>query len=130
MVACVSIKKLDFFCQAGWTTGANDCKAYLGANATLLYIDTAEELAAVVSFLDGSDDTGSSYWTGGRYDPETAAFVWDSGVKVGTFVPWDQGHPDTSVPVTRVSAYTAAGSLKLRTEFQTVSNRYICELSA
>lgn len=93
-----------------------------------MYIETAEELAAVTKYLQSSDDTGSTYWTGGKYDPASSTFIWDNGVQVGSFAPWQQGHPDTQLPVTRIAAYVAGG-VKLRTQFQTVSNRYICELN-
>ncbi len=64
---------------------------------------------------------------GAKYSPDDGKFVWNSGADVGPWAPWDQGHPNSRLPVTRVSAYTTGG-LKLRTQFQTVSNRYICEL--
>lgn len=116
--------------KAGFSTADNDCKAYLGEEATLLYIETQEELGNVTRFLQSSDDTGATYWVGGKYSPDKGKFVWNSGAEIGPWAPWDQGHPDTQVPVTRVSAYTAAHAFKLRTEFQTVSNRYICELKS
>jgi len=112
---------------AGYATSEIDCKAYLGPDATLVYIETEEEQKEVAKFLATTDDTGSSYWIGGRYDPDSGEFIWGNGVVIGSFAPWDEGYPDSKVPVTRVSAYTVGG-LKYRTQFQTVSLRYICEL--
>lgn len=81
----------------------------------------------MAKFLATTDDTGSTYWIGGRYDPDSGEFIWGNGVVIGSFAPWDEGYPDSKVPVTRVSANTA-GELKYQTQFETVSLRYICEL--
>lgn len=115
------------FVQAAYTTAQSDCRAFLGDDATLLYIETQEELANVTKFIRENDDTGSSYWVGGRYDPDRDTFVWENDVEVGPWAPWDQGHPNTKTQVTRVFARTV-GSLKLRTQFNTVTTRYICEM--
>lgn len=81
----------------------------------------------IIDLINGSDDTGSTYWTAGRF--EGGKFVWENGTEIAATAPWDAGHPNTQTPVTRVLAYTVGG-LALRTDFQTVSLRYICELVA
>lgn len=113
--------------QAAYTTAARDCYENLGEDATLLYIETQEELGNVTKFIRDSDDTGSTYWVGGKYDTAKKTFVWENGAEIGPWAPWDQGHPDTQTQLTRVYARTV-GDIKLRTQFNTVSSRYICEL--
>ncbi len=53
--------------------------------------------------------------------------MWESDVEIGPWAPWDQGYPNTKTQLTRVFARTV-GNLKLRTQFNTVSTRYICEM--
>lgn len=90
-------------------------------------IETEEELGNITRFIVSSDDTASSYWIGGKFDPEQDTFVWANGEEIGEWAPWMEGHPNTRTPVTRVAAVTV-NDVHFRTQFSTESTRFLCEL--
>lgn len=66
---------------------------------------------------------------GGSYNPTEDSFQWGNNKTMGSWVPWDQSYPDSRFPVTKVLGYNVNG-VKLRTQFQTIPTRYICEVNS
>ncbi|CAL8071055.1 unnamed protein product [Orchesella dallaii] len=112
---------------AGQEMANMDCVNIFGPEGGLVNIETVEELGNITSFLRESGDSGTLYWTSGRFNIDDQVFEWGNGVRLSPSAPWSANHPNSQVSVTRVALYTV-GSPKLRTQFNTVSSRYMCEL--
>ncbi|CAL8071043.1 unnamed protein product [Orchesella dallaii] len=112
---------------AGQEMANMDCVNHFGTDNGLVSIETVEELGNVTKFLRESGDSGTVYWTSGRFNVDDRVFEWGNGVRLSPSAPWRANHPDTQLSVTRVALYTV-GSPKLQTQFNTVSSRYMCEI--
>lgn len=110
--------------QAGYADAAKDCEAN---GDTLLYMETREEVENVTKWLQDSDDTGSLYWVGGRYDVRSSDFKWDNGVPLSPTAPWGAGQPKDRKANTRVATSTVGREIELKTQASTAATRYICE---
>ncbi|CAL8071049.1 unnamed protein product [Orchesella dallaii] len=112
---------------AGQEMANMDCVNIFGPGGGLVNIETAEELGNITALLRESGDSGTLYWTSGRFNIDDRVFEWGNGVDLEASAPWSANHPNSQVSVTRVALYTV-GSPKLRTQFNTVSSRYLCEV--
>ncbi|ODM91664.1 Vitrin [Orchesella cincta] len=110
---------------------ARKCKQGLrrrfGADGSLVSIETQEEHGNITEFLRATGDSGTLYWTSGKFNIEENVFEWGNGVQFSPTAPWSPGHPNSQLSLTGVTLYTV-GSPRLRTQFNTVSSRYICEI--
>lgn len=104
-----------------------DCVNIFGPDGSLVNIETKEELGNITKILQESGDSGTLYWTSGRFNIDDRVFEWGNQVRLSPSLAWSPNHPNSQVSVTRVALYTV-GSPKLRTQFNTVSSRYICEV--
>ncbi|CAL8068232.1 unnamed protein product [Orchesella dallaii] len=112
---------------AAYEKARDDCKYQLGDDGSLLSIETQGEFANVTEFILSSGDSGSVYWTSGKYNVQNRAFEWENGVRLNPSGPWDVREPKTQTLRTRV-ALRIRDVPKYATYFNTVSQRYICEL--
>ncbi|ODM98848.1 Vitrin [Orchesella cincta] len=112
---------------AGQEMANMDCVNIFGPDGSLVSIETQEEHGNITQFLRASGDSGTLYWTSGRFNIDDRVFEWGNGVQLSPSAPWSANHPNSQLSVTRVALYTV-GSPKLRTQFNTVSSRYICEV--
>jgi len=129
----VSIQQSLYFLSqnaASHEKAQEDCRVQFGKQSSLVSIETLEELGNITKFIQESGNNGTLFWTSGAYkvDTDRQEFQWGTGVWLNpSGPPWDNNHPDSHTLLSRVALHTV-GSLKLRTYFNTVSHRYLCEV--
>ncbi|CAL8068230.1 unnamed protein product [Orchesella dallaii] len=121
-------RNLYYFSQnsAAYESAEGDCKSQLGADASLVSIETQDELNYIKQLFKRTGDAGSLFWTSGRYNMENKAFEWENGIPLSSTVPWGELEPSSELPATRI-AINMKSDLKYATSFNTDTKRYLCE---
>lgn len=90
-----------YFSKTQWQGAISDCRRIFGASSTLANIETQEEFVKLTEFMK-DETSGTVYWTGGRYDSVQKTFIWQNNSPIGSWLPWDVGHPDSAFSITRI----------------------------
>ncbi|OXA37214.1 hypothetical protein Fcan01_28019 [Folsomia candida] len=81
-----------------WVIAAQDCLAILGANGTLLNIETQVESDWISEWLDSRGAMVGRYWTSGSATGVGQEWYWtgNQGADFAAYTNWGVGQPDSS----------------------------------
>jgi hypothetical protein len=110
------------------TIAESECKQTLGADATLVAIESLEKWNFLKDILESYGS--GSYWTDGIFDSGTNAWRWaSSNQSLPAFAPWGLGYPasKSNHVVSVILAYYNRHFASWRTSANNEVYRYICE---